>query len=101
MWLKEKWEACYKPNKNLTETPTKLKLWNTNRDRNVDLFQHWLSVADGLARYNLDELEGKQIEDELQVAIYLQTVRDNDSTKQLWEKRKTIKLIWKSSKKHE
>ncbi len=52
----------------------------------MDLFQHWLPVVDGLARCNLDELEGKQIKDELQVAIYLQTVRDNELTKKLWEK---------------
>ncbi len=84
-WLKEKWEACYKPNKDLTEKL--IKLWNTNREKNADLYQHWLSVGDSLARCNLDELDGKQIEDELQVAIFLQTVKDLDSAKQLWEKR--------------
>ena len=52
-WLKEKWEACYKPNKNLTEKL--LKLWSTNRDKNVDLFQHWLSLLASLARCNLDD----------------------------------------------
>ncbi len=84
-WLKEKWQECWKPNKNLTEKL--IKLWNNSRDKGVDIYQHWLTVGESLAKCNLDQLESKVIEDELQVAIFLNTVKDTELVKQLWEKR--------------
>ncbi len=84
-WLKDKWEDCWKPNKNVTEKL--IKVWNGHREKNVDIYQHWLTVGENLARSNLDQLEGKQIEKELHVAAYLNTVKNSELTKQLWEKR--------------
>ncbi len=50
----------------------------------MDIYQHWLTVGESLARCNLD---GKQVEKERHVAAYLNTVKDSELTKQLWEKR--------------
>ncbi len=84
-WLKEKWQHCWRPNKNLTEKL--IKVWNGHRERGTDNYQHWLSVGEHLARCNLGQLDGKQVEKALHVAAYLNTVKDSELTKQLWEKR--------------
>ncbi len=64
-----------------------IKLWNKDRDKQRDIYQHWLSVAEGLARCNMDQLESKQIKNELRIALYLNTVKKTELVKQLWEKR--------------
>ncbi len=79
-WLKEKWQECWTPNKNLTEKL--IKLWNSNREKGVDIYQHWVTMGKSLARCNLDQLDGKKVQDELQVAIYLDRVQDTELTKQ-------------------
>ncbi len=83
--MEEKWQDYRKPNENLTEKL--IKYCNGNREGVVDIYQHWLTVGESLARCNLEQLHGKQVEKELHVAACLNTVRDSELTKQLWEKR--------------
>ncbi len=47
-WLKEKWQDCWKCNKNLTEKL--IKVWNGHRVKGVDIYQHWVTVGESLAR---------------------------------------------------
>ena len=63
------------------------KIFNGKREKGVDIYQKWLTVGDSLARCNLDQLDGKQVEKELHVAAYLNTVKDSELTNKLWEKR--------------
>ena len=57
-WLKKKWRECWTPNKKLTEKL--IKLWNSNREKGVDIYQHWLTVGESLARCNLNQLDEKK-----------------------------------------
>ena len=72
-----------------------IKLWNQDREKQIDIYQHWLTVAQELARCNMDQLESKQIESELQIAIYLTTVKEVELEKQLWEKRDNKDILEK------
>ena len=81
--LKTKWQESWTP-KNLTGKL--IKLWNSIREKGVDIYQHWLTVGENFARCNLDQLNSQKIEDELQLPIYLDTVKDTELTKQVWEK---------------
>ncbi len=54
-----------------------IKVRNGSREKGVDIYQHWLTVGESLARCNLVQLEGKQLEKELHVAAYLNAVRDS------------------------
>ncbi len=84
-WLKEKWEECYQPDRNVTEKL--IEAWNGHRDKKTDILQHWLKVAERVAKCQIDKMEAKKIEEELQIAIYLNTVRCPESAKSMWEKR--------------
>ncbi len=64
-----------------------MKLWNNNSEKCVDIYQHWLAIGEDLARCNLDQIDVKQVEDELQMAVCLETVKDTELTRPLWENR--------------
>ncbi len=44
-------------------------------------------MGEKIARCNLDKLEASKIEGEMQIAVYLNTVKCQQTDKQMWEKR--------------
>ncbi len=40
-WIKERWEECFKTNKNVTENL--VRLWNGTKSKYTTVLQHWLA----------------------------------------------------------
>ncbi len=88
---KEQWEENWKPNKNITEKL--INLWNCCRDKRSNVLQHWYRVGESLARCSFDQMEAKKIEEEMDVAVFLNTVIARDQAKKLWEKREDREVL--------
>ncbi len=84
-WIKKQWEENWKPNKNIIETLN--NLMNCYRDKSGNVLQHWYNVGKSLAICNFDQMEAKKIEEEIHVAVFLNTVKAPNQAKKFWEKR--------------
>ena len=61
--------------------------WNSYRDKRDNVLQNWYKVGESPARCNFDQMEAKKIEEEMHVAVFLNTVKAPDQAKKFWEKR--------------
>ncbi len=84
-WIETQWGDNWKPNKNITEKL--INLWNCYSDKRSNVPQHWYKVGESLARCNFDQMEAKKIEEEMLVAVFLNTVKAPEQAKKFWEKR--------------